>query len=670
MPRTAASSLSGLFRLARFHHVQTSYRDAFGRYQHVNVDALLAVLRGLEVEVSRVEDAAALLAEHEHRAWDWQLDPVSVAWNGSGSAGFRVPAGADGAIHCSLRFEDGREETWKERLEALPVSNQQHAGDGSFVERLIPLPAAPMGYHRLSVEQDGRRFESFVISAPLRAFEPAGKFWGLFCPLYALHTERSWGTGDVADLRRFASWVDAKGGDFVATLPLLPAYLEADHFSPSPYSPVSRLFWNELYADPEAAARGSGNDRALAWLQQPSTQSELARLRSSPVIDYEGVWQQKRTMLAMLTDGSAPVDAKTAEYARFRAVREKQARPWKEWPEPLRHGEITKRDYDEETFAFYARSQQLVGSQLAALSAELKARGQQFYLDLPIGADADGFDTWKYQDLFAHSMQCGAPPDVLFTGGQAWGLPPMIPARMRAGGYEYLRATLDHHLRLADILRYDHVIGLHRLYWVANGFSAREGIFVQYPAEELYAILSVESHRHQSVIVGENLGTVPQRINRAMARHGIHETYVLQYEIPLDPRRQIRPAPLRSLAGLNTHDMPTFAGFLEGRDLTIQESLGLRDHAGVVAALDERQRQVDVLCRELEERGFLASGDRDREHVFRACVAMMRSWRARYVVMNIEDYWLEEEGQNVPGTSTGNWQRRLARRIDEFPGLD
>jgi 4-alpha-glucanotransferase len=372
----------------------------------------------------------------------------------------------------------------------------------------------------------------------------------------------------------------------------------------------------------------------------------------------------------LVSDGALDaVDPAIAEYARFRAVRERQEQPWKSWPEHLRRGDWREGDYAPETAAFYASSQQIIAEQLSETSAELTARGQQCYLDLPIGCDADGFDTWKYQDLFAHTVQCGAPPDLLFTQGQAWGLPPMVPDAMRRSGYEYLRGVISHHLSLADILRYDHVIGLHRLYWVPDGFAARQGIFVQYRAEELYAILSLESHRARSVIVGENLGTVPRHINAAMARHGIYETYVLQYEIPWDASHPVRPAPKRSLAGLNTHDMPTFAGFLEGKDLKIQEDLGIRDHDGVIEALKERGRQIELLCRQLETEGLLAPEDRDPGHLYRACLALLASGRAKYLVINVEDLWLETEGHNVPGTPTGNWQRRLVRSIDELPDL-
>ena len=667
--RTSSSNRS-LFDLAKFHGVQTSYRDAFGKYQFVDVDALVAIIHGLGIELAKPQDAAQVLEEHERVKWDFNLEPVIVLWDqGSGTVSFRVPENVTGNLHCSLEYEDGNSRDWEERLEELPITAGKELSGQRYITRSISLPSAASGYHRLAVDFGGRRFESLVIAAPKRAYETEGRYRGFFAPLYALHGDRSWGVGDVRDLDHFAAWLDEQEADFVATLPLLPASLEQGQFSPSPYSPVSRLFWNELYADPLEAAKALGNKKALEWFERPVTQERLQKLRSTDVVDYLGTFEMKREMLGILAADAPPkdVDPAIAEYARFRAVREKQRAPWREWPERLKRGDFSPSDYDDGAFAFYATAQQIISQQLAELSSGLKARGQQCYLDLPIGSDANGFDTWKHQSLFAHTVQCGAPPDQLFISGQAWGLPPMIPDQMRRSGYEHLRAVIRHHLSLADILRYDHVIGLHRLYWVPDGFSARKGIFVQYPSEELYAILSLESHRAQSVIVGENLGTVPEHINNAMRRHRIYETYVLQFEIPSDPSRRIRPAPRRSFAGLNTHDMPTFAGFMQGKDLKIQESLGLRDAEGVAADLEERAKQIETLCGELESQGLLQQGVREPDQIFRAATAMLSNGRAKYVVTNLEDLWLETEGHNVPGTATGNWERRLARSMDELP---
>lgn len=655
-----------LYRLARLHGVQISYRDAFGRFAFVNPDALLGVLQGLNLPVHRAEDAAPALRQTEQQRWTFELEPCAAVWlESGGSVPLRVPAAATGRLRLEVRLEDGREIGWEATLEDLPISATHPASGPEFVQRDIPLPDLPAGYHDLNVELGTRRWQSFLIVAPRRAYTVTGRHSGYFAPLYALHSSRSWGTGDVTDLAAFARWVHEQGSDFVATLPLLPLKLGPETVSHSPYSPVSRLFWNELYADPLLAATQQGCDEAIAWYESPSIQARLEQLRHARPIDYAGTFALKREMISLLAP-PAEVDPGVAEYARFRAVQEQQRKPWWDWPERQHNGDLRDVDFDPDVYRFFATAQQLISTQLARFSEQLKQQGQYCYLDLPIGSAADGFDTWKHQQLFAHGVQCGAPPDQLFTGGQAWGLPPMLPAEMRRSRYGYLRDVLRHHLSLADILRYDHVIGLHRLYWVPPGFSAREGIFVQYPAEELYAILSLESHRARSVIVGENLGTVPRRINQAMARHGIYETYVLQYEIPTATSRGIRPAPRRSLAGLNTHDMPTFKGFLDGKELKDQGIMGLRDADSVQRSLQERSQQVERLCRELEQWGLIEPGDREPERLLRAALEFLKSSQARFLVVNLEDLWLETEGQNMPGTAAGNWERRIAFSLEEL----
>jgi 4-alpha-glucanotransferase len=299
----------------------------------------------------------------------------------------------------------------------------------------------------------------------------------------------------------------------------------------------------------------------------------------------------------------------------------------------------------------------------------MKGRDQQFYLDLPIGSHAQGFDTWKHQSLFAHAIECGAPPDMVFAAGQAWGLPPMIPAQARATGYKYLRDVLQHHLSVANIVRIDHIIGLHRLYWVPQGFSARDGIFVQNNAEELYAILCLESHRNRAIIVGENLGTVPRFINAMMARHQIYETYVLQYEIPIKEGRSIRAPLRRSFAGLNTHDMVPFAGFLQSADVDELEKLEIRSPKDADDDRNNRVVQLENLYAQLETAGLLDTGDREPERVFQACVAFLKTSPAQYVVINLEDLWLEVKGHNIPGTSVGNWVRPSKRAVTDLPAL-
>ena len=69
-------------------------------------------------------------------------------------------------------------------------------------------------------------------------------------------------------------------------------------------------------------------------------------------------------------------------------------------------------------------------------------------------------------------------------------------------------------------------MGLHRLFWIPEGAEAKDGAFVSTPAEEIYAILSVESHRNSAWLVGEDLGTVPPEVDEAMKRHNVRGMYV------------------------------------------------------------------------------------------------------------------------------------------------
>jgi len=168
---------------------------------------------------------------------------------------------------------------------------------------------------------------------------------------------------------------------------------------------------------------------------------------------------------------------------------------------------------------------------MQALSSTARSRGMKLYLDLPLGVHPEGFDVWRERKLFALDTSGGAPPDAFFTKGQNWGFPPLHPEAMRKQGYRYLIDCLRHLLQDASVLRIDHVMGLHRLYWIPKGLEAFQGVYVRYPAEELYAILCVESQRHQALIVGEDLGTVPRHVPTAMARHGVDRTYVVQFEL-------------------------------------------------------------------------------------------------------------------------------------------
>jgi 4-alpha-glucanotransferase len=209
---------------------------------------------------------------------------------------------------------------------------------------------------------------------------------------------------------------------------------------------------------------------------------------------------------------------------------------------------------------------------------------------------------------------------------------------------------------------------MHHLFWVPKGMGATEGVYVRYPADEMYAILSVESHRHQCLVVGENLGTVPAYVNDAMARHNVHGLYVAQYEVPQEAEGGLRAIPSDSVASLNTHDMPPFSAFWQGLDIERWAVMGLLTEAERKIRTEGRHAAKRNLARFLEQRGYLEGDLGDIALVLKACLSFLADSPAQVVLVNLEDLWLETEQQNVPGVVEGhpNWQRRARYDFDTF----
>jgi 4-alpha-glucanotransferase len=222
------------------------------------------------------------------------------------------------------------------------------------------------------------------------------------------------------------------------------------------------------------------------------------------------------------------------------------------------------------------------------------------------------------------------------------------------------------------MLRIDHVMGLHRLYWIPHGFNATEGAYVHYPAEEFYAILSLESHRNQAQIVGENLGTVPPYVNAALAKHGICGMHVGQFAVTTDPGNALAEAPHDSVSCLNTHDTPTFAAFWSEADIRDRQDLGLLSSSQAESYRNERSAQRAALIAYLTARGWLSEGAREAANILRAWLCHLASGNSRLVLVNLEDLWLEMGPQNVPGTweERPNWKRKARFSLERLGGMD
>jgi 4-alpha-glucanotransferase len=285
-----------------------------------------------------------------------------------------------------------------------------------------------------------------------------------------------------------------------------------------------------------------------------------------------------------------------------------------------------------------------------------------------LGVNTAGYDVWRHRDFFALGASGGAPPDLLCTRGQDWGFAPFHPERIRKAEYRYYIDSLRHHLKHAGRLRLDHVMGLHRLFWVPSGWSATEGAYVHYRADEFYAILSLESHRYQACLVGENLGTVPAYVNAAIFQHAIRATHVGQFNIQPDPNEAYEQPARTVAASLNTHDLPTFAAFWEGLDIDDRFASGLIDEAAACQEREARARLKEALSGYLNKEGWLTSNLSDPEAVLAAWLAFFAAGPAELLLINLEDLWLETNPQNTPGTSRErpNWSRMTRYRFEDY----
>lgn len=691
--------------------MQPSYEDVLHRTQHASIDSLLAVLRCLGADIDRPEQAASLLTDRLHQRLAAGIEPVHVVWDGEATEmALALPkTAADGNVTCRIETDDGPRTTSR-AVDELPAARRSAVHSRDFVQRRVPLPGGlPSGYFPLFVETSAGTFEACIISAPRRSYSENGfpersghnddtgsnTGWGTFLPLYALRSERNWGAGDFTDLAALARWTGESGGEFVGTLPLLAAFLN-DPCEPSPYAPASRLFWNEFYLDVTRVRELPHCPEAQATVSSAEFQQQLTRLRNAEQVQYRELMAVKRRVLEQLAqhffdNPGARFNAfkrfaengeEVRQYARFRAAYETRRTAWQRWPTAQQTGSLDDGDVDQQAMNYHLFVQWLADEQMRSLADSASQTGCGLYLDLPLGVRTDGYDVWRHQSVYATDATAGAPPDAVFTRGQDWAFPPLHPEGIRRNAYQHVRDILHHHMQYAKQLRIDHVMGLHRLYWIPAGLPPHAGVYVRYCPEEFYAVLSLESHRHQCRVVGEDLGTVPPEVNRHMKRHDIRRMYVVQYELQSEEEGEFleAPEPL-SVASLNTHDMPPFAAWWRGDDLPDRRDLGLLTVAEEGKERRRREQHIEELTRWLREADWLTddSADGITDHrtaddtrgALQGLLRFLAAGPAESLLINLEDLWLETQPQNVPGTSQErpNWKRKARYRLEDIPTM-
>jgi 4-alpha-glucanotransferase len=420
---------------------------------------------------------------------------------------------------------------------------------------------------------------------------------------------------------------------------------------------------------------------ARALLASPAFTRELAELDSGPYVQARRKIKLVHALLRPLAQtffaNGGERDPRfcaflsahpyAREYARFRAMVDAHGEPDR-WPVTVSKSALAADEGEHPREAVHLFAQWQMHTQLCRVRDQASARGVCLYTDLPVGVHRAGFDMFREPACFVAGANVGAPPDALCPDGQDWGFAPAHPEGHRQQHYRYLRAYLRAQLEHAGMLRIDHVMGLSRLFCVPHGLGADQGLYLEQPAEELYAIVALEAARTGSVVVGEDLGTVPDEVRDTMRARGVQRMYVLPFELERDDRGAVRarePA-VDALATLNTHDMPTFAAVFHGADLDERESRGVLSEAEARVLRGERTAELCALARALGLNVHASS-----EELLRAATRYLGESRAQLVQVALEDLWGELRPQNVPGTfdPDRNFCRRMAFGLSSLTAL-
>ncbi len=666
-------SMSNAMRdLAKAAGLDPEYSSWRGQPVRASDESVHQALQTLAPDLGIDITSANAAAELERMRWAEVVPPVVLAWDGMLSLPFSVRAEVDGDWSIEVTTEEGAAFRAQGRLFELPAEGHAHPGGVVHCIRRASLSlGGALGYHVVLWKAAGASGEAMVIAAPTKGYgQPGHGFqrWGVFAPVFGLASAQSGEAGDLATLAQLMQAVDRRGGSYVATLPVLAAFLD-EPFAASPYSPASRLFWNELYLDLHKVASDIG-------VAVPAAPPIIA---GTP-IDYRAQYRWRRPVIDAIAQrlasdenfqqgiASWAKETQVYDYAAFRALGEHHRTGWQSWPAEHRDGTrpaVTRADAialgaDPARVDTHVVAQWIMQSQLE----QLRGGRVNLYLDLPVGVNGDAYEVWRYRSQFLCELSAGAPPDALFLGGQNWGLPPLSPQALRRDRYKYFIRCVRHHMAVAGMLRIDHVMGLFRLYCVPRGRPATDGIYLRYPHEELIAILTLESLRSHCAIAGEDLGTVPDHVRPAMTRHGMFRLHVGQWAFPSKPGDAPAPSPPEAVASLNTHDTATFAGWWRGADIADMRDLGLITEQQAKSDRNVREQQKAAILAFARPDPATAATNDELTDVERAMVAVttdLARGPAEIVLVTLDDLALDPVPHNVPGTvhERPNWQRRV-----------
>ncbi|MDQ3565369.1 MAG: 4-alpha-glucanotransferase [Pseudomonadota bacterium] len=708
------SDRTPLDQTCQYFGIAHEFRDIRGRRHTASLETKRALLTSMGVAAGSDTELREALEAHKMEAWNRLLPPVQVVWDTQTpiEVVITVPSPQiDKPMRWVLTAENG------ERLHGnffpgtLYVIERKEVAGVSFIRLVLHLAARLVpGYHRVEIEGHRTAASMALIIAPERCYQPAAfeggkRVWGLALQLYSVRSERNWGIGDFTDLDGVIELADGFGAGIIGLNPLHALFPHAPTHA-SPYSPSSRSFLNIFYLDIEAVPDFLECEAAQACVSAPRFQAQLRASRAADLVEYQGVAAAKLEILDRLyrhfrehhrdAGSQCGTAFRTYQTERGQALRmhalfdtlqesfNRQDRGiwgWPVWPtayrDPNSEAVLGFADRNEARVEFFEYLQWQADVQLARAARRACERGLAIgiYQDLALGVERGGAETWANQRLYALEAGIGAPPDDFNLKGQDWGLAPLSPRRLHAAAHAPFVAALRASIRHAGALRLDHVMGLQRLFWIPAGAKPEDGAYIHYPFEELLGILALESQRHRCLVIGEDLGTVPDEVRAALQPAGILAYRVLYFE--KSPEGGFKPPaeyPRQAAVAVNTHDLPSLSGYWRGRDLELRRELGLfpsdelkeeqataraEDRARLLAALDQ-EGLLPVAC----------SVQPPAMTPELACAVHIYLARTPAMVMIVqpEDILCQPEQANLPGTINEhpNWRRKLSLNLEDW----
>ena len=706
-----------LDQLARRRGIGDAYYDYRGELRQFSAATKTAILAAMGCNVTDQDAVVRELEELEVECWQPRAPAVTVLRPGRTGVIVVVPVESLGQpIDWRVSTAQGDQRDGRVVSGELAEVERRELHGCWLTRRWLPLPEdLPLGQHTLQLCMLDGGGDGTLIVAPARCHEPealgaGGRLWGLAVQLYTLRSATNWGLGDFADLRAVVRQCAAQGAAFIGLNPLHALFpSNPGHFSP--YSPSTRHFLNVLYIAAPDVTGYAECPQACDIVSAPDFLRELERLRATDVVDYDGVARAKLPVLRALYEhfrhehlarGTAHAQAfrdyqhergeplrrhalHDAIDARLRAQEPGRYWGWPVWPAELRDpagdavAAFEQRHRVE--VEFQAWLQWTADTQLAAAQRLARELGMPIglYGDYAVGVNPAGSETWSDQLVYRMGAGVGAPPDPLALKGQDWGIPPQDPHALTAARYRPFRDLIAANMRHFGALRLDHVMALFRQWWVPVGLGATDGGYVHYPLDDLMAVLALESAQHRCLVVGEDLGTVPDEMRHAMAEFAVYSYKVLLFEKHGDGRfRRPEEYVRRAIATVTTHDLPTLRGYWAGGDLELRDRLNLFPGEEIRRHVyDERVRDRAQLLAALDAVGLRPERGPEAEAGYSESVAhdvqlyLARS-SAALVVLQIEDLIGMSDPVNVPGTSHehANWQRKVTADIDAALGSE